>query len=552
MWDGFLYLYNVGPEEWANRTMRGRIACQVKGTDTYTTGNTETFSVELCDLENYLRDGGVLFFLVHTLQDAQPAFWALLTPVDIRGYLDKAKGQKYTTINLESVPVSTTAYEQAVLDFYEHCQLQRKPPVDITAIADSKQFKTLVKVEPGESPILAMTKGFQYLYSCDSDGGFGNPIGDTKFTIRVSQKISESFYVGEEEFKVPVELRYMDGSATLLFGNFMKMDVKRNDNRPCQLNYNADRLLGVRERSIALGVLLAMDASDTVRIGDWNLSCAEVVLQTIERDSILAELKNSKKVVALLDLLHIKDDLSLDSLSKHDKDELNTLYKAVFENKNVTPVSNKNDIQISNVKIGQLKIKVWLVKEGDSYKVYDLFGQNYVIGVAEGDEEQKHEVGRFVLLNVNDYVHVSNIDWALIPSDYARIYKGDPVTLHYANQDSLNMLVAYDKCGKADLLNAAFRLTDWLVKVCDTDEKVIYRVNQLQTIKRMRDLEEAEIGELISFYEHSEASPELKYCCALLLGEIKRAEYHFKTLSREMRDFYKTLPINRFYVSSKG
>ena len=153
-------------------------------------------------------------------------------------------------------------------------------------------------------------------------------------------------------------------------------------------------------------------------------------------------------------------------------------------------------------------------------------------------------------MNKNDYTHVSNIDWALIPSDYARIYNNDPVVLQQANQDALNMLSAYDECGRIELLNAAFRLTDWLVKVCETDDRVIYRVNQLQAFKRTRELSDEEKGELVTLSERKDASHELKYCCALLLGEMQRAEYHFKNLSQEVRELYRTLPINKFYVPS--
>lgn len=549
LWDGFLYLYSSGSEEWANRTMRGRVACQIKGRDSSADNDTETYSVEICDLENYMRDGGVLFFLVNTSYEKQPVYWAQLAPVDIRGYLEKAKGQKTTIIKLERIPNRIADCEQAVFDFYEHCQLQRKPPVDISSISRVKQFKVLVKVDNGEPPILAITKGFQYLYSSDGNGGFGNPIGDTRFSITMAQKIAESFKVGDEEFQVPVNLEFVHGSAILKFGRFMKMDLKRNDGEPSQLKFNADILFGVRERSVALGVLLAMDASNTINVRDEKLSCAEVILSSEQKGTIQAELQNSKKVVTLLDTLHVKDDLDLESLSKKERNELNTLYKAIIENQSVNPETTQEDIQIVNVKIGPLTIKVWLIKENGTYKVYDFFGQDYVIAVSRGDNESKHEVGRFVLLNQKDYVHVSNIDWALIPSDYARIYKDDPVVLQQANQDALNMLSAYDECGRIELVNAVLRLTDWLVKVCDTNDRVIYRVNQLQTIKRTRELSDEEISELVSFSENKDASLELKYCCALLLGEIQRAEYHFKNMSQEMRDFYRKLPISKFQVS---
>ena len=68
-------------------------------------------------------------------------------------------------------------------------------------------------------------------------------------------------------------------------------------------------------------------------------------------------------------------------------------------------------------------------------------------------------------------------------------------------------------------------------------------------LKKTWELSDEEISELVSFSENKDASLELKYCCALLLGEIQRAEYHFKNMSQEMRDFYRKLPISKFQVS---
>ena len=62
LWDGFLYLYSSS--EWTNRDMKGRVACQVKGRDSNSDSEMDSYSVDVCDLENYLRDGGVLFFVV--------------------------------------------------------------------------------------------------------------------------------------------------------------------------------------------------------------------------------------------------------------------------------------------------------------------------------------------------------------------------------------------------------------------------------------------------------------------------------------------------------
>lgn len=550
LWDGFLYLYSS--EEWCNRDMKGRVACQVKGRDTSVDSEHESYSVDVCDLENYLRDGGILFFLVHVKTEPEPSsvYWARLAPVDIRGYLNKAKGQKSITISLERVP-ETKALEQEVFAFHEDCQRQRKDPVDVSYIAKHSKFKTSFNVRSGEFPILELTKGYYYLYTSDEQGGFGNPIGDTKFSFQIEKSIAEKIEVDGQEFRVSVKLKAKNGGAFLSFGRFMTMDLRREDAMPCQLNYKVDKLYGVREREIALKVLLALSSAEKFLVAGQEYSCAEITVAPNIKKNIEEELEEIQRVILLLDRMHVKEDLSLSNLSVHEIRELNTLYSSVINNHLVKPDLIDSDYHIMNIKIGPLTIKVWLVKEGEAYRAYDFFTADFVVAVAASDEEPKHEVARFVLLEKKDYMHISNIDWSLIPSEYARIYKGDVEMLHQANQDVLSMLLAYDECGKKELLDASLRLTDWLVGTCDGNEVGIYRVNHLQCIKRQRELTTEEQEEVIKLSESASASTELKYCCALLLNDIQRASFHYRSMPDDLQAFYRTLPINRFYKLMK-
>ena len=237
LWDGFLYLYSS--TEWTNRDMKGRVACQVKGRDSNSESEGDSYSVEVCDLENYLRDGGVLFFVVHVDLDPSPIYWAQLAPVDIRGYLEKAKGQRSTTIKLDRMPTARNECEQAVFEFYEHCLRQRKAPVDASTIIKTGRFKTTFNVERGELPLLALTKGYHYLYSSEGEDGFGGPVGDTQYSFQLQKDVAESILIAGEQFKVSVKLEVKEGRAILSFDRFMTMDLKRTDGNPCQLNYNA-------------------------------------------------------------------------------------------------------------------------------------------------------------------------------------------------------------------------------------------------------------------------------------------------------------------------
>ena len=57
---------------------------------------------------------------------------------------------------------------------------------------------------------------------------------------------------------------------------------------------------------------------------------------------------------------------------------------------------------------------------------------------------------------------------------------------------------------------------------------------------------EEELQEITRYSEESTASTELKYCCALLLDDQRRAKIHFESLPKEQQVFYKSLPISHF------
>ncbi len=551
LWDGSLYLYDS--EEHNNETLRGRISCQVKGADLAAEPERATFYLTKEDLANYHRDGGVLFFLVHVGSPIKPSYWAKLTPLRLSQYQKKIEesNNKGISIELWRVPMVLEQCEAETIEFYQHCQLQKAPPVSAEQIAKpGARFRIIGVTQEGVHPIIALSKGFHCLYSCDENDNIINVVGDTEFSFELSREVDDRIIVGDKEFLIPVNLNVSDGTACLEIGSFMKIDLVAPEGQERRVAYSVDAINGVRQRSLALGVLLAMNDSAQLILPrlQASISCEAVV---IPRDKIVAiqrELDNSLRVVRLLDKMHITSDLALNSLSKKDLAELNALYRAVMENKLVNPEMSGNDIWLTNVNIGKLRILVWLIKSGKGYQVIDFFSAfEKEITAVVPESGERYTISRFSILEVKDFMYVSNIDWTLIPSDYKKMRVDVAAVSQRINQDQLNLLTAYDKSGRKEILEAALRLSNWLMEAGRaTAESQVYRINNLQTLKRMRQLTEEEMQEITRYSEESTASSELKYCCALLLDDQRRAKFHFTSLSETQQIFYKSLPISHF------
>lgn len=551
LWDGFLYLYDT--EEHNNETLRGRVSCQVKGKGEVTEPEKESFYLTKEDLANYLRDGGILFFVVHVGNLTKPSYWAKLTPQKLRHYLNELEGSgnKGISIELDRMPLDLAQCEAETFEFYQHCQLQKAPPVGVDQIAKpGSRFRILGVCQNGVHPIVALSKGFHYLYSCDENDNVTNVVGDSEYSFEMSREIDDRIIIGDKEFKVPVKVVVADGTPHLEVGAFMKVDLIAPEGKERKVFYSADEIKGVRQRALALQVLLALDESSDFTFPALSapMSCSAVEIPEEKKAAIRNELRNVLRVVSLLDRLHITSDIDLNSLSNKDMAELNTLYQAVMENKTVHPNLSGHDIWMTYINIGKLKVLVWLIKAESGYHIRDFFAPfEQEITASDSESGERFSISRFSILGAKDYVYASNIDWTLIPSDFKNVRIDVPAISQRVNQDLLNLLTAYDKVGRKEILEAAFRLSNWLMDAGkNTPEAVIYRINNLQTLKRMRQLSEDELQEITRYAEAPDATLELKYCCDLLLNDQRRAKLHFESLSKEQQAFCKSLPITHF------
>lgn len=551
LWDGSLFLYDS--EEHNNTTLHGRVSCQVKGKELATEPGRVSFYLTKEELANYLRDGGVLFFVVHINNPEKPSYWAKLTPLKLRQCLKKLeeRGNKGKSVDFTRLPQDLAKCEAEAFEFYHHCQLQKAPPVSVDQIVKpGSRFRIFGVYQERIHPIIALSKGFHYLYTCDENDNVTNVVGDSEFSFKMSRDVDDRILIGEKEFLVPVKLFVEDGASRLEVGDFMKVDLIAPEGQERKVAYSADEVKGVRKRSLALQVLLALDASSEISFPalSASLSCEAVHIPDEKKAAIQGELRNVLRVVSLLDRLHISSDIDLDSLSKKDMAELNTLYQAIMENKMVNPNLSGQDIWMTNINIDKLKILVWLIKAAKGYYVRDFFAPfEKDITASDSESGKRYSISRFSILGVEEYMSVSNIDWSLIPSDFKEMRVDVPVVSHHINQDLLNLLTAYDKCGREEILDAALRLSNWHIEAAkDMPEAIIYRINNLQILKRKRQLSEEELQEITRYAEAPGASPELKYCCDLLLNDQRRAKLHFESLSKDQQVLYNSLPISHF------
>ena len=125
----------------------------------------------------------------------------------------------------------------------------------------------------------------------------------------------------------------------------------------------------------------------------------------------------------------------------------------------------------------------------------------------------------------------------------------NPMLVDIVNIDLLTMLLAYDKMPNEKLLIAAERLAVMILND-DSFPELSYEsrfVNLLQIYKRRRDFTDQEKEQIYDIYETSNMY-DIKTATALLLDNSISAKYNFSRMSENEQEFFKTLPIYRFWI----
>lgn len=551
IWDGELILYSKEGNK--AEDVIGKISCQVKGKYKKDAPSIIKYNVKKYELENYLRDGGLIFFVVYLNEESETYYYAKLEPVRIRKYLKDSDGKASISISLEKLPTDHSIIERDFRQFLRDCQYQAgavfRPVVQMEDIARSRKRFRLVGENPkGDSPFVAITKGYHYLYSCDENGNIEDPIGEGEFKIELTKEVASS--IDFEGITVPakVALRLKDGGAFLEVGSFFRYELPAVGCRDAMMTVSLNDSAGVRERYLALHLMLLFHEHSSFRIGSVERSCAEFILSDKDLARIHSELTLVDDVVALLDFLHVKEDFDIYALSEHDRKQLSVVNDAIINHRALALTEDQRMPCTRSLQIGPLSLLFVQVEEKGQFYIYDFFTAN-TIEVCAKMSEDGVQLSRYSSLSAEDFAFVSNLDSSRILASYKSLPLINSDVVDTINYDVLKMILAVDnpKCKHPELLDVAMSVMEWLVGLECGLQKDVYQINRLQILKRKRSLSYEEKEEIIAMSERENANDELKFCCALLMDDQIKAAFHFRKLSSDMQAFYKSLPIFKFW-----
>ncbi len=185
-------------------------------------------------------------------------------------------------------------------------------------------------------------------------------------------------------------------------------------------------------------------------------------------------------------------------------------------------------------------------EQTNQHIIHDFFNLNLNLFGSLTDDDTPLRISPYSVLEPNDYLYLSNIDYNSILKSYQLILNFNPTVYAYANNDVLKMLLAYDKKNDIKLLDTARNITNWLFEQGNIAKDIVV-LNQLQITKRQRQLNKEELIQLCKLTENGEVSEDIKVGAYLLLENQAAAEMHFLKLTSEEQENFKNYPIYKFW-----
>ncbi|HCA28333.1 MAG TPA: hypothetical protein DEP23_01485, partial [Ruminococcaceae bacterium] len=565
--DGFVYLYSEKGKKKENFV--GRIAVQVKGTKKKIPAKKTIikYPVALSDLRNYLSEGGVIYFVVHISSDGKKhrIYYNDMLPIKIKKILEYAPDQSTKNIKFGLFPSDIKVVQTLLFSFYEH---KRKQAIlhdlsEIPSVDDLQQQKLLQELSltvagTGQyhNPIDAFLNEDIYVYAKVIGTEVHYPVDlitDTAERIISHEVINRISVNGKQYYEKYVVLDYID-KVQLKFGQSITFTFPRSktDSPKQKATINYTPCSSLRQRATDLAFWIAfVKASGFEMNGKFTRFPLDSKLTDESCQKANEELSFLENVVNVFSILHITQDINIKNMSERDWRELNILCKAFIDKEPIKGMRKdlpfSYQLRIEDVRIALVHTEIDV---DDTAKIHDFFSDHFLYGYTV--EDVRHFAPPCAIIDQEGWKIISNIYFDDILPSFRRIYlqHHDYEIFVVANNSLLTILLAYDSCGKKELLETAKQLSQWIFKECpeETLSMPIRLINFLQVMGRIRDLNKAERIQLLELAENTNTEERIKVGAYLLLKNKDAAEMHFDRMSSDLQKSFIKWPIYHFWI----
>ena len=529
-WDGNLYIYSNEPMK--NSTLYGRVPVQIKGKffKDKVCKNDITYSVSLVDLKNYMRDGGIIYFVVGIWENFYKIYYAKLTPLKLKTYIKHCKRES-ASIKLTELKEYSFDIDCEIRDFYDNCKVQTgntDNTVDIKDIFSSKKavnltfFASALKNNEQCKISEYLAKHPVYLYAETTDG-FNNmvlrPVGDEDLSLNFKESIPAEVKVGDKVYYNEIQRTCkQNGNILIYIGRSLRMEISSDGNVNRNINFKLNET----------------ELSSWIKEAEFIFKIAETKCFEIDKvcfklngneenkyiDWCRNRLRFAKKIQSVLSALHVNKELVIKEFSQDEINTINILYKALCEQDEIS--INESLPPIFTVSLSNLCLALFASKTPTGkYRIYSYKDVTGDISYTDSNTNVPAKTSIYSWFQTDGFKIVSNIDYDDILPSYKKVYIENHNVTQRANNDMLMMILAYDENHDDKLLKSSKDLCEWLISINEKDEVNTYFLNLMQIIKRKRDLTNEERKEIMIKFDLCNSMEKLA-CCLLLDNNAHR------------------------------
>lgn len=561
--DGHIDIHSSA--EHSKESFEGRISVQVKGRKISKGVKIPlTFAIKKIDLQGYLKNNGVLYFVVFIdpKTDEQIPKYALLSPFKIQYFLKSMGQQKQFGVKLRPLPSDPSAIEGIVKLSLQ--SMNENPSARI----DSTQLKELTSVTVYtdgvlnlDAPVRLTRADHDYSLVFETLGGMVLAV-DKELVITPSEYIGEATTLtvtcGDFTFKNPTRRKVEKDTVEFEFSENLRMQKSdAAEGSVGSLSLTMSKTLS--NRFADLGFYLACADNQAFSVDDVE----NVVQASPSKD--LQEIREHFEYLSTLISLckHLGVDASLVELGPLEGrrgEQLVDLYGVMLEGKQVTIQYDGTAGRILQP-MGQWSLQLLVTQNSTTgeWECSDLFQpqlqQQFVAsGTNETGDSQIDRVTPYDILENKHFPFTLNLHLDNIVNAYEEIAEY-PATASYANLTVLKLISAADtvEARRIEFLDAALSLNSWLVS--KSGKLPDHQINHLQIIARKSELtkdQRLEARSLKSLASRKEIdSPiQVETACAILLGDHEEIEYCLDRMNEVERTAFQDWPIWDLYNAS--
>lgn len=557
-WDGNIYIYSD-----SNKKKDGikKVPVQVKGKQNGDfSKEIIKYPISVTDLENYLNDGGVLFFVVYINKTGinTKIYYSCLLPIKIRSLLDNSvRGKKQISIELSPFPEDNWRKVSVLLNFYDHMKkqtsfahikLQSLDELERQGVLEGVTFSVTDYGYTDMNPYKLLFQDDIYLYANIKGSAVLQPLEEIPMDMHIAENVKTEVSVNGVPYYSQFQRIRSKDKVVINIGKSVIVSMKEKE-QCLTIRFTLTPILKYSVTDLEF-ILAIQKYSQFEMLGHILPLDSSKMFSMDKVKNLQQNLEYRRKLISLLNIFKLDTEVNMNNFTTEDCRNSQLLIKGLVEHEAVSGL--KDDLPfVMRLKYLGKRIIIGLTEaeQPNTYKISDYFSEPLIL--CYEDEKGTHRTSKYDFLDVDDFLEIRNIEYDDILQSYQELSEEGNIYIR-ANFLLLKLLLAYDKSGdqRKDILESAHNFAEWLYDANMEEDELeinIRKLNLYQVLKRQNNLTKEQKKELLYIADDLYQNAVIRIGAYLLLDNQMSAEMLFDKLADNVKDEFQKFPIFRYW-----